>query len=113
MAKVLPFKTQTNFLVITFASLWATGLGMYWLARALGKSRVLAMFAMLTFFSVGWATKYAVFDFWLPDPAALAITTLAMCCLLTRRPAAFAVLLVLGALVKESVLFVAPLWLTL
>jgi hypothetical protein len=113
VARVLPFGIQTNFMLITFASLWGAGVGMYWLGQVFGKSWAAGMFGMLAFFGVGWATKYAVFDFWLPDPAAVAIVTLAACCVLTRRAAAFATLLALGVLVKESVIFVAPLWWTL
>ena len=113
IARTLPFGIQTNFMLVTFASLWATGIATYWLARAFGKQPAMAMFAMLTVFGVGWATKYAVFDFWLPDPLVLAIVTLALCCILTRRDVALAVLLALGVLVKESVIFAAPLWWTM
>jgi hypothetical protein len=113
IARVLPFGIQSNFRVITLASLWLTGIAMYMMVRAFGGGRAVSTFAMLAFFGVGWATKYAVFDFWLPDPAALAIATLAMWSVLTRRDAAFAVLLTLGVMVKESVLFVALLYWTL
>jgi hypothetical protein len=112
-AGMLPFDIAWNFRTVTALSLWVAALAMYWLARASGKPPATAMFAMLTLLGVGWATKYLLFDFWLPDAAALAIVTLAVGCILTGRDWQFAVLLALGALIKESTIFVAPLYWTL
>lgn len=112
LARALPFPTQTSFRLLTLLSLWATGIAIYYLARATGRGAVASLFGMLIFLATGWATKYPLLDFWLPDSASLLLVTLVILCAFTNRLLAGALLLAAGVLLKESVLFAGLLFLT-
>ncbi len=112
VVRALPFDTQTGFGFLTILILWANGVVVYYLTRATGRGAAVSLFAMLTFLATGWATKYPLFNFWLPDPAALLLVTLIVLCAYTDRLFAGALLLAVGVLLKESVLFAGPLLLT-
>lgn len=112
LVRALPFDTQTGFRILTVASLWGTAVAFFYLARAVECGVATALFAVLTFLSTGWATKYPLLDFWLPDAAALLLVTLVVLCAFTNRFALGTVLLVVGVLFKESVLFAGLLFLT-
>jgi hypothetical protein len=82
------------------------------LAR-LGFRPELCTAGLLLYFSLGYATKWTVFDFWLTDPLAFLLATAAVLLALAGRDVAFAVCLAVGVLAKESVIYVAPLAYTL
>jgi len=108
-ARSLPFDAQTDFEVIAFAAVSLTGAAVYFLVARLGFSPARAGASMVLYFSLGWATKYNLRDFWLTDGAAILFVVLALLCLLTRRWALLTLVLAVGVAVKESVIFVAPL----
>lgn len=62
--------------------------------------------------SLGWASKFTLHKFWLPDSLSFLFITLAIYSILVKNDNLFLVLLMLGVLVKESVIFVAPLYYT-
>ncbi len=109
LARALPFPLATNFLLISVVAVCLMGSGMVRLARNLGHTDTLAFSAASLLFTVGWATKFVLQDFWLPDALAFCLTVWAMVCLVERRTLAFVVLLTVGVCVKESVFFVGPL----
>lgn len=112
-AKLLPFDLQWNFLIITFLSIWITGVAIYYLVKIFNFSKEFAFLGMFMFFSLGWATKYVLQDFWLPDALSFLFITLAIYCIVSKKDIWFIVLLTIGVSVKESVIFVAPLYYTL
>ncbi len=109
----LPFGAQLGFQVVTVAGVWGTGVAVWALLTRLGFRPELGIAGLLLYFSLGYATKWTVFDFWLTDPLAFLLATAAVLLALAGRDLAFAVCLVLGVLAKESVIFVAPLAYTL
>jgi hypothetical protein len=109
----MPFSAQLGFQVVTVVGVWGTGVAMWVLLGRLGFRRELCVAGLLLYFSLGYATKWTVFDFWLTDPLAFLLATAAVLLALAGRDVAFAVCLVLGVLAKESVIFVAPLAYTL
>lgn len=113
VAKALPFDLLFNFLLICFASLWLTGVALYYIGRMLGYSAWTALVGVLLYYSLPWATKFVLFDFWLPDAPAFLVITTAILCIVGRKDLAFTLALAVGVTVKESVLFVAPLHYTL
>lgn len=113
MAKILPFDLQWNFLIISFISIWLTGIGVYYLSRIFTHSKVFGYVGVFMFFSLGWATKFVLYDFWLPDSLSFLFITLTIYCILTKKDLLFSILLSIGILVKESVIFTAPLYYTL
>ncbi len=108
----MPFGLQANFLILTALGTFAAAVTLYCLFRLRG-SAMQAMAGMLLFFSLGWAAKFVISDFWLPDPAAFFLAALAFYFAATKQPVAFGVVLAVGAATKENVLFVAPLFYTL
>ena len=113
LARSLPLDLGASFLLLTLAGLWATGVLVYLVGRQFGFSRSLAFLGMLLFYALGWAAKFVMYDFWLPDALACALLTLAVYLAARRQALALAVVLVLGALVKESIIFAYPLYYTL
>ncbi|MDP9341800.1 MAG: hypothetical protein M3Q23_06785 [Actinomycetota bacterium] len=109
----LPLGVQGGFQVVTFLSVWLTGLLVVVLLERLGFGRALALAGMLMYFSLGYATKFTLFDFWLTDPLAFLLVTVAVVCVLGGHDLAFAACLAVGVLAKESVIFVAPLYYSL
>jgi hypothetical protein len=113
LAYLLPFKVETNFAIITFVSLWLTGIAVYFIARRLSFSYWAALSGALLYYTQGWFVRADLFNIWKPDPAAVSISLYAVLCILRRNDWAYALLLAVGVLFKESVLFVAPLYYSL
>ncbi|MBC8367138.1 hypothetical protein H8E52_06985 [bacterium] len=110
---VLPLEHRDSFLIIAALGILVAGLMLYYAARRYGFSPRLSAAGMLLFFSLGWASKYNLMHFWLSDAAALGIVGLVILLILERRMLWAAFLLALGVMVKESIIFVAPLLYTL
>lgn len=108
----LPVDLTAGFLGITVVSLFLTGLALYALTRSLGFDERLALLGVLMFYALGWAVKYTLYDFWLPDALSFLLTTLVLLCLVRRWDWGFVLLLAVGVAVKETVLIVAPLYYT-
>lgn len=113
MARLLPFDLELSFLTIAFTSIAFTGVVIYYIARSYGFHRAYALTGMFIFFSLGWAAKSSLKVFWLPDALSFLFITLCIYCVLTKKDVYFLVLLASGVLVKETVLFVAPLYYSL
>jgi hypothetical protein len=109
IVRVLPGSSRLGFQIVGVASLCVAATCVYWICRRLGFDRRLASAGLLLFISLSFATKYAMFDFWLVDPLAFAFTALAVLFAVERRAVAFACCLAIGVLAKESVVFAAPL----
>ncbi len=108
--RLLPFSTVAGFQLIAFVSLWAAGIGTYFICRKLGFRPEVAMLGVLLFFGLSFAARWNVYDFWLTDAMAFALLAASMAFLLSGRDVAFAVCLGLGVLAKESVIFALPLY---
>jgi hypothetical protein len=113
VAQALPGSLEAGFEVQSFAAMWLAGVVIFLVGRRSGFPSTLALAGMLMFFSLGWATKFNLYDFWLTDAVALLFVALAVYLAMTRRNVAFAVVLAIGVLAKESVIFAAPLAYTL
>ncbi|MEP6774138.1 MAG: hypothetical protein ABJA50_00970 [Chloroflexota bacterium] len=113
LVKLQPFGFEAGFLLVTLISLWLCGIVVYYLTKAAGFSRIYALFALLLFSSVGWAVKQNVFDFWLPDSLGYLFVLAAIYAIYKKHDLLFVMLLGVGVLAKESVVFVAPLYYTI
>jgi hypothetical protein len=113
LAKILPFDIQTNFLILAFAGVWLTGTAIYYMTKAFGFSKALAALGMLLFFSMYWATGFVLHDFALSDPLLFLAITLAIHAAARQKALRFALLVAVGVALKESALFVVPLYYTL
>ena len=113
LAGALPFGLQTSFFLLTFLAVTAMLVVLYYMLAAAGYGRQLALVGFGFLLTLGWATKFALQDFWLPDGVAFLVVTLALLCVLRKQPMLFAVVVLVGVLVKEAVFFVVPLYYTL
>ncbi len=113
LAALLPFSTSASFFLVAFASVVGATVAMYYLGLHAGHSRAWGAVGALMFLALGWAAKFALVDYWLPDAAAFLAVSLAFLWAIRRQPAAFALTLLVGVAAKEAVLFALPLWYTL
>jgi hypothetical protein len=109
LASILPFGLEMSFLSISFLSVLLAGILSWLIARDCGFSRPLALTGVLFFFSLQWAPKFFLFEFWLPDSTIFALIILSVWLLLRGNLITFVVVATLGVTVKESMLFVLPL----
>lgn len=110
LAAALPFDLEKSFMILSYLALWMTGVVMFYLARRYGFSKSIALTGMIAFFSMGWVVKANLYNIFKPDPLAFLFVTLAIYCIVDRRDILYAVLLAVGVVFKESVLFVVPLY---
>jgi hypothetical protein len=113
LAKILPMDMEESFSMIAFMSIWVTSIGMYYCARKSGLPYWAGIATALLFFTQGWFVRANLWNIWKPDPLAGCVSVLAICAILHRKVVLVAIALLLGVMVKESVLFVAPLHYTL
>ena len=113
LAKLLPFDLKTNFTLLSFTALWMTAVVTYFMLRTIGFSDELALTGMLFFISLGWATRFNIFDFWLTDPLSFLFVVASIWSIFAHKDLLFMILLVVGVAAKENVIFVAPLYYTI
>ncbi len=125
----LPLDTTRAFLLVTMLSIWLTGVAVFWLVRsdplargpgareALGAASSwatnptpAAYLVLMLYFTMSWVVRFDLYDFWLPDAAAALFTVLALQAAMDRRPLRLAILLAIGVTIRESVIFVAPVY---
>lgn len=109
LAKLLPGSHQAGFATVTFASLAAAGPALYWLLRGVEASRAVALAVALLYYSLGWGPRFVASDFWVPDAVAMLFTVLAVGAIVRKQWVLAALMMAVGVLAKESVVFVAPL----
>jgi len=112
LASLLPFEISYNFVLINFIALWASAVILYFLFRKMSFSKYLSFSGMLFFFSLGWIARYNIYNFWLVDSMLYLFLTILLWALFADRNILFSFLLMIGVMVKESILFVAPLYYT-
>lgn len=113
LASILPFELLINFKLITLISVTLTGFLVYKIGSLIFADKILSLSIMLAYFSISWATKFVIYDFWLPDAFAILLMTAGIYSILKKNDFVFLILMVIGALTKESVLFVLPLFYSL
>ena len=109
LVRLLPGSHQIGFQAICVVGLIVAATCVHRICLSLGFDARLASCGLLMFISLSFATKYAMFDFWLTDPFAFAFLALAVLLAIEQRFVAFALCMAVGVLAKESVIFAAPL----
>lgn len=110
IAYILPFNILVNFFVISFLSLWATALLIYYLLKQLDFSFSLSFCGMFLYLTLGWATKQNLHNFWLTDGLAFFVFTLGILLIYKRNTIGFLLLVTIGVLVKEFILLLLLLY---
>lgn len=112
LASVLPFELSINFQLIAFFSVVFSGYFVFLIARKIFEDDLIAFGMMLAFYSLSFAAKNAIHDFWLPDALVIFLISAGIYSILAKNNFAFLLIIILGALTKESVLFIIPLYYT-
>ena len=109
-AAVLPFSLESNFILLAFLAEWGSGIGMFLICRAAGFNNSLSVLGMLAFFSNAWAAKSPVYFFYTTDAMVLFFIIMLLWMIISKKDMLFMTTLCAGALLKESVLFMIPLF---
>lgn len=104
LASILPFELSLNFKIIALISVALTGYFVFKIGQKIFGDNVLSISMMIGYFSISYATKYVIYDYWLPDAFAILLMTLGIYFILIKNDLAFLSVMSLGALTKESVL---------
>src|SRR5215212_3585493 len=110
IVKALPLDAEEGFYALTFLSVAATGVALFYALSRMGLGGALSLAGMFTFFSLGWGPAYSLRNFWLIDPLSFLLLALCVWAVAARRDALFAALLVLAALNKEAGIFALALF---
>ena len=121
IAGLLPFNLEISYSLITFLSLYFTGIMLYFTLR-LKFSKMLSifgllMFCLLSYLPSNWIiTDYSFFHVelfmvYLVDVESWLIIICCFYCILNSKKKAFAIFLILGVLIKEVVIFITPVFL--
>lgn len=110
IVKALPLDAEEGFYALTFLSVAATGVALFYALSRMGLGGALSLAGMFTFFSLGWGPEYFLENFWLIDPLSFLLLALCVWAVAARRDALFAALLVLAALNKEAGIFALALF---
>src|SRR5215218_5866034 len=110
IVKALPLDAEEGFYALTFLSVAATGVALFYALSRMGLGGALSLAGMFTFFSLGWGPEYFLEYFWLIDPLSFLLLALCVWAVAARRDALFAALLVLATLNKEAGIFALALF---
>ena len=105
----LPLPVLTGFRVQAFVFALSTGFLLYYVLRYAGYSVVESVLGVVMYFGYGAATKLLISDPYSPENATFFIGLLALYFLLKEKDLSLAAALLLGALVKETVILFIPL----
>ena len=104
--------TMIGFLSIAIISFIFSGVSVYLLAEAFGFNKVLSIFGVLLFYSIE-GIQYALYNFWLPDALTITIIVISILAIHYKKDLFLIIILMIGVTVKESILFVIPLYYSL
>src|SRR5215213_7150475 len=110
IVKALPLDAEEGFYALTFLSVAATGVALFYALSRMGLGGAPSLAGMFTFYSLSWYPAYSLGNFWLIDPLSFLLLALCVWAVAARRDALFAALLVLAALNKEAGIFALALF---
>lgn len=113
LVSLLPFDVQTGFWLVTVVSVWLTGIALFFLLHTYNFSMAYCLLGVLLFYSLGWATGFLFFYFWLGDGLAFLLIVLSIYFIRVNNYMCVLALVALGVAGKETVLAVVPLYYTL
>ncbi|MFX1344275.1 MAG: hypothetical protein ACFFBC_02095 [Promethearchaeota archaeon] len=121
IAGLLPFNIEISYSLITFLSIYLTGIMLYFTLRLKFNKMLslfgLVMFCLLCYLPSNWIiTDYSFFHvelfmIYLVDVESWLIIICCFYCILSSKKIGFAISLTLGVLIKEVVLFTIPVFL--
>jgi hypothetical protein len=109
LALALPIGIKAGFQLVTSVCLIVTASLMYVVGRGFGFQRAEALAGVVLFLGLGYAVRFNLYDFWLPDATAFLFVALAVVLIQRRADPSLALCLAVGVAAKESVLLVVGL----
>ncbi len=113
LASILPFELSVNFQFISFISLIFTGYFVFKIGEKIFNDSKLAFAMLISFYSLSFSTKFVIHDFWLPDAFANMLIAAGIYYIIIKKDQLFLIVMIIGAITKESVLFTLPLYYTI
>jgi hypothetical protein len=110
LALALPISIQAGFQLVTSVCLIVTASLMYLVGCGFRFQRAEALAGVVLFLGLGYAVKFNLYDFWLPDATAFLFVALAVVLIQRRADLSLALCLAVGVAAKESVLLVLGLY---
>jgi hypothetical protein len=104
---------EANFFAISYLCLLFSGVLFYYFLKSWNFSKWYSFIGLLLYLANPYTIKYLSFDFWLVDSAAFIILIASMYCIRRKNDVVLSFLLIIGVLIKESILFLIPLYYTL
>jgi hypothetical protein len=111
--RLLPFSTYRNFDILSVLFLALSGGMLYLWLLEIPLSPQKSLIGVLMFYSLGGASKMLLGGITTPDPASYFFLLLALYAIYKEKDLLFVVALVLGVLVKETVILAGPLYYSL
>ena len=109
----LPFDYVDGFLLVAFVSLWLTAVTIYYLVKAFSYPAGVAFIGLVGFLTLSNAVKLHLHNFWLSEPPAFLLLSIAMLGLAHGRPLLSSGAMTLGTLFRETAILLAPLFYTM
>jgi hypothetical protein len=113
LVSILPVSTINGFRIISFLSVWSIGVLLFVWLRLIPVSSMQALLGVILLYSYGAVSKFSMNFYMQPDPVSYIFVLLGLIFIYKRMDWAFALTLVLGITVKETVALVGPLFYTL
>jgi len=110
LVRILPFSVESGFFLQTLIFLWSSGMVLFLVLRELGENRFFAWLGVVLFFGLNWAGKFTIWDFWLTDPALFFFGITAFYATLKNHIGVLVLVITMGVLAKEAMLFTLPLY---
>jgi len=110
LVKVLPFSLETGFFLQTLFFIWGSAIILFLVLRELGENRFFALSGMVLYLGLNWAAKFTIWDFWLTDAALFFFGISAFYATVRNNLAALVIVVTLGVMAKEAMLFALPLY---
>jgi hypothetical protein len=89
-----------------------TGFFIFKIGQKIFNDVILAYALMFAYFSISFGSKFVIYDYWLPDAFAFLLITAGIYSILIKNDLVFFIVLIVGAMTKESVLFLIPTYYT-
>ena len=113
LVSLLPMDAYSGFDLLSVCFVALTGWMIYYWLRAMSQSGEMALLGVALYFSLGSVSKLLLWGVASPDSAAYFLQVVLLYAIYTRKDLLFAVTLLLGVCVKETVAFMGLLFYTL
>jgi hypothetical protein len=113
IAYILPFDPLYTYLLVSFISLWCMSILIFIIFKSYGLSWQYALVGSFLFLSTVWLTRYGLIEFWDINSLAYLVIIIGIYLIRNNNLVGFLILVGIGSLIKETTLFLIPLYYTM